>query len=53
MRDNTPSHVCDKTLEYMKSIKMKKWKNWHPKSLYWNPIENIWSIIKTQLMKKD
>ena len=32
MRDNAPSHVRDKTAEYMKSTKMKEWKDWPPYS---------------------
>ena len=28
MRDNAPSHISDKTAEYIKSIKMKEWKDW-------------------------
>ena len=53
MRDNAPSHISDKTAEYMKSTKMKKWKDWPPNCPDLNPIENICGIIKTKLMKKE
>ena len=52
-RDNVPSHASDKTAEYMKSTKIKEWKDWPPYSPDLYPIENIWGIIKTQLMKKE
>ena len=53
MRDNGPYHVSDKTAEYMKLVKIKEWKNWPPYRPDLNPIENICSIIKTQLIKKE
>ena len=28
MRDNNPSHVSDKIKKYMKSTKIKEWKDW-------------------------
>ena len=52
MRDNAPSHISNKTTEFIKNIKMKECKDWTPYSLNLNPIENIWGIIKSQLMMK-
>ena len=37
MRENAPSHASDKTAEYMKSKKMKEWKDWPPYSPDLNP----------------
>ena len=28
IRDNTPSHVSDRIAEYIKSKKIKEWKDW-------------------------
>ena len=53
IRENASSHASDKTAEYMKSIKMKEWKDWPPFNSDLNLIENVWGIIKTQLMKKE
>ena len=38
MRDFAPSHISDKTTEFIKNIKMKECKDWVP-----------YSIISTQL----
>ena len=53
MRDNAPSHISDKTLEYVKSIKVKECRDWPPYSSDLSPIENVWGMIKAQLMKKE
>ena len=42
-----------KTTEFIKNIKMKECKDWSPYSPDLNPIQNIWGIIKSQLMKKE
>ena len=53
MRDNAPSHISDNTPELIKNIKMEEFKDCPPYSPDLNPIENIWEIIKSQLMKKE
>ena len=51
MRDNASSHISNKTTKFIKNIKLKKCKDWSLYSPYLNLIENIWGIIKSQLMK--
>ena len=46
MRYKTPSHISDKTIEFIKNIKMKECMDWPLYSPNLNPIENIWKIIK-------
>ena len=41
MRYNTPSHISDKTTEFIKNIKMKECKDLPPYSSDLNPIKNI------------
>ena len=41
MRDNT-LYINDKTTEFIKTIKMKEYKDWLPFSPDLNPIKNIW-----------
>ena len=41
MRDNAPSHINNKTTEFIKSIKMKKCKVWPLYSPDLNQIKNI------------
>ena len=39
MRDNAPTHIIDKTTEFIVNIKMKECKDWPPYSLDLNPIK--------------
>ena len=38
MRDNVPSHISNRTTEFIKNIKMKDWEDWSPYSPDLNPI---------------
>ena len=53
MRDNAPSHISNKTTEFIKNIKIKECEDWPPYIPDLNLIENIFGVIKSQLMKKE
>ena len=53
MRDNAPSHTNEKTIELIKRSKMNEWKKQPAYSPDLNPIENVWVLIKSQLIKKE
>ena len=41
MRDNAPSHISEKTIEFIKRAKINEWKEWPTYSPDLNPIENV------------
>ena len=53
MRDNAPSHISEKTIEFIERAKINERKEWQVYSPDLNPIKNVWGLIKSQLMKKE
>ena len=41
MRDNSPFHLSEKTIEFIKRSKINEWKEWSTYSLDLNSIENV------------
>ena len=41
MRDNAPSHISEKTIEFINRAKINEWKEWSAYSPDLNPIENV------------
>ena len=48
MQDGAPSHTAKVTMEFFKENKVEVLP-WAPYSPDWNPIENLWSILKRKM----
>jgi transposase len=51
MQDNAPSHASKATEEFLarKGFAGKRLMTWRPSSPDLNPIENLWSVLKSKL----
>ncbi|CAC5361626.1 unnamed protein product [Mytilus coruscus] len=51
-QDNDPKHTSNATKDFMKQHSINLWNKWPAESLDLNPIEMVWSMMKSRLSKK-
>ncbi|CAC5410188.1 unnamed protein product [Mytilus coruscus] len=52
-KDNDPKHTSSATKDLMKQHSINWWDNWPAESPDFNPIEMVWSMMKSRLSKKE
>lgn len=53
MHDNVPSHVFNVTRDFDRKMLTGKTTEWPPSNLRLNPIENLWSFVKSKLQEDE
>ena len=53
MRYNVPSFISEKTIQFIKEQRLMNLKEWPAYSPDLNPLENVWRLIKSQMMNKE